>query len=115
MTKRNYKLYIEDILESILKIEEYTRGMAFKDFSKDSKTVDAVIRNFEIIGEAAKQLPKSIKDSFYEIEWCISSKGFGQMWHKTKRGFLLIYTAFQVFKQASKNSSASFVTVRSFS
>ena len=49
MIKRSDSLYIQDILESIEKIEDYIRGMEFNDFCEDDKTVDAVIRNIEII------------------------------------------------------------------
>jgi len=66
---RNVSLYINDILDSIRKIELYISGKDFIQFRKDSLTVDAVVRNFEIIGEAANQLPKSFKDSNKDIEW----------------------------------------------
>lgn len=66
---RNYKLYIEDILGCIKKINNYVKDMTFEEFSKDEKTIDAVIRNFEIIGEASKQLPKEIKNKYSNIKW----------------------------------------------
>ena len=69
MSKRNPKLLIEDILESSNKILTYTNGMSFKDFANDSKTVDAVIRNFEIIGEAANRLPDDFMDLYPAIDW----------------------------------------------
>jgi len=69
MAVRNFTLYFEDILESAQKILLYTKGMKYDKFISDSKTVDAVIRNFEIIGEAARQLPKSVKDNHADIEW----------------------------------------------
>lgn len=47
----------------------YTEDMNYNDFVKDSKTIDAVIRNFEIIGEAANRLPESYKDIHPEIDW----------------------------------------------
>jgi uncharacterized protein with HEPN domain/predicted nucleotidyltransferase len=71
MSKRNPKLLIEDILESSNKILNYTNGMSFEDFANDSKTVDAVIRNFEIIGEAANRLPDDFKDLYPVIDWYI--------------------------------------------
>lgn len=52
MSKREKELLIEDILESIEKIQKYTKGLSFSDFEIDDKTIDAVIRNFGIIGEA---------------------------------------------------------------
>ncbi len=66
---RNYRLYVEDILECIGKIAAYINGMSFEKFSRDEKTIDAVVRNFEIIGEAAGQLPKDIKGKYAEITW----------------------------------------------
>ncbi len=69
MSKRTLSLLLEDILDSILKINLYTEGMLFDDFCADSKTIDAVIRNFEIIGEAANRLPELIKDTYPDIDW----------------------------------------------
>lgn len=57
MSKRTPNLLLEDIIDSGTKILNYTKDISFEDFLKDSKTVDAVIRNFEIIGEAANLLP----------------------------------------------------------
>lgn len=54
--KKDYRLYIDDILEAIQKIEKYINGITFDEFVEDSKATDAVIRNFEIIGEAAKSI-----------------------------------------------------------
>ena len=66
---RNYRLYIEDILECIGKITAYINTKSFEKFSKDEKTIDAVVRNFEIIGEATRQLPKDVKDKYPDIVW----------------------------------------------
>lgn len=66
---RDYRLYIEDILESINKIQNYTKDMSFRKFSKEEKTIDAVVRNFEIIGEATRQLKEEIKKKYSDIEW----------------------------------------------
>ena len=62
-------MYLEDILNSISRISEYIEGYTFLDFKRDYKTVDAVIRNFEIIGEASKNLPDQIKEKYNEIPW----------------------------------------------
>jgi len=69
MSKRTVNLLIEDIIDSGLKILDYTKGLSFEDFIDDSKTVDAVIRNFEIIGEAANLLPENLKDGYPDIDW----------------------------------------------
>ena len=66
---RKAKLLIEDILEAIERIEEYTNNMDFKDFLNDRKTQDAVIRNLEVIGEAAKNIPEELKAKSREIPW----------------------------------------------
>ena len=67
--KRNYKMYLDDIHTAIARIMEYTQGCDFTGFKRDYKTVDAVIRNFEIIGEAAKNIPDEIKDKYYTVPW----------------------------------------------
>ena len=58
MSKRSLALLVEDLWESIEKIERYTEGMTQDSFQNDEKTTDAVVRNLEIIGEAAGRLPK---------------------------------------------------------
>ena len=66
---RDYRLYLDDILQCIEKVSGYVAGMDAEKFSADSKTVDAVVRNLEIIGEAARCLPDDIKDGAAMIEW----------------------------------------------
>ena len=55
--KRDSRLYLDDIFDAIEKIERYVEGLSFEEFSADSKTVDAIVRNFEIIEEATKRIP----------------------------------------------------------
>ena len=69
MSKRNAKLLVEDILESCYKIMEYTKNISFEEFVVDTKTIDAVVRNFEIIGEAANRLSEEFKDLHQNIDW----------------------------------------------
>ncbi|MBL7891056.1 MAG: DUF86 domain-containing protein [Bacteroidia bacterium] len=69
MSKRDPNLLISDILESVGKIKKYTSGLSFESFLEDSKTLDAVIRNFEIIGEAANRLPEDFKEKHSSINW----------------------------------------------
>ena len=71
MSKREPFLLIQDMLESIQKIKSYTLGMTWEDFQNDDKTIDAVIRNFEIIGEVANRVPDDIKDRNEQINWHI--------------------------------------------
>ena len=69
MSKRSPDLLIQDIIESAQKILDYTKGFTYDEFKTDSMRVDAVIRNFEIIGEAANRLPEDIKDGISVIDW----------------------------------------------
>lgn len=69
MSKRDARLLLEDILSSAGKIISYTYGLSFDEYMEDEKTIDAVIRNFEIIGEAAGRLPDDIKDAFATVDW----------------------------------------------
>lgn len=66
---RDYKTYLDDIGESIGKISRYTNGLTIETLASDEKTLDAVIRNLEIIGEAAKNVPIEIRRQYPEIEW----------------------------------------------
>ena len=67
--KKEYRDYIEDILNSILKIEQFVEGLTFEDFKSDDKSVFAVIRAFEILGEAAKKIPQPLKGKYPQIPW----------------------------------------------
>jgi uncharacterized protein with HEPN domain len=69
MSRRLWKHRITDILESINKIQNYVDDMKFDDFQKDEKTIDAVIRNFIIIGEAARNVPDDISAKYPDIPW----------------------------------------------
>ncbi len=67
--KRDIKLYVKDILDAILAIEKFVEGMTFEEFERDDKTSSAVIRKFEIIGEATKHIPDEIKQRYPDIPW----------------------------------------------
>ncbi len=69
MSDRDHLLLLEDMLEASVKIMNYTDGYDFNDFSSDERTIDAVIRNFEVIGEAANRLDPEFKFQNPEIEW----------------------------------------------
>jgi uncharacterized protein with HEPN domain len=66
---RDYKVYIEDIVEAIRKIRFFTTDLSLQTFSSDVKTFDAVIRNLEIIGEAIKRVPEQIRSVYPDVEW----------------------------------------------
>ena len=67
--KRSYEDYLNDIIEAINLIEEFTEGMEFEDFQRDRKTQFAVIRALEIIGEAAKNIPTEFQRKHPEVPW----------------------------------------------
>ena len=67
--KRDYRLYIEDILEAMNHIKTFTDQMDYEDFVKDVKTVYAVTRAVEIIGEGVKNIPTSIRDHYPTVPW----------------------------------------------
>jgi uncharacterized protein with HEPN domain len=69
MSSRKPSLLVQDILDSGNKILSYTKDQSFDEFANDDKTIDAVIRNFEIIGEAANRLPEEFRDQHSSIDW----------------------------------------------
>jgi uncharacterized protein with HEPN domain len=69
MSKRDHLLLLNDILESAIKIKIYTENLSLEDFLNDDKTVDAVVRNIEIIGEATNRINPKIKEQYPKIEW----------------------------------------------
>ncbi len=69
MSHRPISLLVADILESIEKIERYTAGLDRAAFLGDEKTTDSVVRNLEIIGEAANRIPESFTAQHPEIQW----------------------------------------------
>ena len=67
--ERTHRLFLEDMALAMSRIEEYIEGLTFIEFKHDYKTVDAVIRNFEIIGEASRKVPVFIKEIYPEVPW----------------------------------------------
>ena len=69
MKKRDYRDYIQDILDSIRESSRFIEGMEFEDFAEDKKTINAVVRSLEVIGEAAKKIPDSLREKYPLIPW----------------------------------------------
>lgn len=69
MSKREPALYLQDILTSIARVDGYTKEFTIEDLNKDFKTLDAVVRNLEIIGEAAKNMPADVREEYPDIPW----------------------------------------------
>jgi uncharacterized protein with HEPN domain len=67
--RRQWRLRVDDMLEGIANIRAYVAGMTYEQFLSDRKTVDAVIRNLEIIGEAGAQLEDAIESRYPEVPW----------------------------------------------
>ena len=69
MSKRDSGLLLEDISTAMQKIDRYIAGMTVDTFKADDKTIDAVVRNLEIIGEAVRQLPLAFKEAHLQVPW----------------------------------------------
>ena len=69
MSRREWSLLVADMKEAIEKIASYVDAMTFTDFQSDTRTVDAVVHNLLVIGEAARCLPASIKENHPDIDW----------------------------------------------
>ena len=67
--QRDARLYLDDILLALEKIENYTKSMTEGEFIKDEKTIDAVIRNFTVLGEAVKNISSSVRTKYPDIPW----------------------------------------------
>jgi uncharacterized protein with HEPN domain len=69
MSERDQTIFLRDIVDSISKIERYVSGMNYEEFAKNEMAIDAVIRNFEVIGEAASHVPENLKCAYQSIPW----------------------------------------------
>lgn len=69
MFKRKPTLYLQDILISLSRIEDYIKNLSLDDLDHDCKTVDAVVRNLEVIGEAARNMPDEVLEQYPNIPW----------------------------------------------
>jgi len=69
MSERDWRLFLKDIHESSLRVLEYVGAMSMEELFHDSKSVDAVMRNLAIIGEAAKKIPADVRRRYPDVEW----------------------------------------------
>lgn len=69
MMKRVTEDYLQDILDSIVAIEEFIEGISVENFKEDRKTIFAVTRAIEIIGEAVKNIPESLRSKYPDVPW----------------------------------------------
>jgi len=66
---RDYRIYLEDIEKAIAKVQQYTSDLSFEGFAESDLRIDAVLRNLEVIGEAVKKVPQSLKRDYPDVEW----------------------------------------------
>lgn len=91
--KRMWRGYVADMLTAVQEVEDFTRGMEYENFAADRKTVNAVVRSLEIMGEAAKRIPEDVRQRYPGVPWkrnCrrssrSSSKSF-KTWKQGKNG-----------------------------
>jgi len=67
--QRDYRRYLQDIRERALRIQRHTQGKTYDQFAQDDLLIDAVIRNLEVIGEAVKRIPYSVRRKHTHVEW----------------------------------------------
>lgn len=69
MSERTVALFVQDIINALHSISDYTAGLSYEDFARVKIVIDAVVRNLEIIGEAVNNLPKALLDAHPEVPW----------------------------------------------
>lgn len=72
---RDWRLYLEDILAACRKVQRYTAGMTLGALQQDERTYDAVVRNLEVIGEAAKRVPENVPELARQVRTFLESTG----------------------------------------
>jgi uncharacterized protein with HEPN domain len=66
---RDELMYLRDIIESCNKVQRFTKGISLSDLIQDERSYDAVVRNLEVIGEAAKHISTAIREQIHDVEW----------------------------------------------
>jgi uncharacterized protein with HEPN domain len=67
--KRDFRDFLQDILTAIIDIESFVNGFSYEKFAEDRKTLYAVVRSIEVIGEASKNLPEQLKVQYPDVPW----------------------------------------------
>ncbi|MBU0568137.1 DUF86 domain-containing protein [bacterium] len=67
--KREFLDYVDDIIEAMTNAAAFVEGMKYEDFARDIKTTYAVVRSLEIVGEAVKRIPDSVRSRYPQIPW----------------------------------------------
>ncbi|GAB4316306.1 HepT-like ribonuclease domain-containing protein [Pseudothermotoga lettingae] len=81
MYKRTNKEFLLDMMVACKRMIRYTENMNFENFSKDEKTIDAVIRNVEILGEAVKNISLEFKEKYPEVKWSMIARTRDKLIH----------------------------------
>lgn len=79
--RRHHLLFLKDMLEAIDRIGEFVEGMGFEQFASDDRTLSAVLRKIEIVGEAAKNIPASVRERYDGIPWSRLAKMRDKLTH----------------------------------
>ncbi|SHJ15690.1 HepT-like ribonuclease domain-containing protein [Desulfofundulus thermosubterraneus] len=66
---RDFRVYLEDILEAAERIQRYSEGLSYNTFSQDTMVQDAIIRNLSVIGEAVKKVPGKVREKYADADW----------------------------------------------
>ncbi len=67
--KRAWRDYVADILTAVQEVKDFTRGMGYEHFAADRKTVNAVVRSLEVMGEATKRIPEDVRQRYPDVRW----------------------------------------------
>ena len=71
MPGRDWSLRVQYTVDAIARIEHYVAGVSYEEFVNDQKTIDAIVRNLEIIGEAGRGIPAAVRDRYPHIPWSL--------------------------------------------
>ncbi len=117
MSSRQWIFRVKDILKAIEKIERYMDGISLAKFKQNELVIDAVVRNFEIIGEASKSIPRSIQHVYPDIPWkemkgmrdVLIHEYFGVdikiLWHAAKKNLPILRKQLEMLLQSVKADS----------